>query len=88
MTASSALISFAELVLGVSVFIFIMLLPALLELKKPSDAGPRMIMDYVGSVQLPLQIAALEESEDKPNLDKAILKKVADLIAVLPNLEK
>jgi len=39
------------LILGIPILILIMLLPALLELKKPKDGGPRMIMENVSEVQ-------------------------------------
>ncbi|MCL6578719.1 MAG: hypothetical protein K6T73_04950 [Candidatus Bathyarchaeota archaeon] len=75
---------------GVITFIIIMLLPALFELKKPKDGGPRIIMDDVIIVQylpkrkiLPLQ--SIEE--EKLALDQTIVRKITDIIAVLPNLE-
>jgi hypothetical protein len=87
MIPGSTLTSFATLVFGVSVFIFIMLLSALLELKKPRDAGPRVIINDVAIPQLHVRIAMLEKSEDKVELGQTILRKIADIIAVLPNLE-
>jgi len=67
-----------------------MLLPALFELKRPKDAGPRIIMDDVIIMQylskrriLPLQ--SIEE--EKLGLDQAIIKKITDIIAFLQNLE-
>jgi len=78
------------LAFGASVFIFIMLLPALLELKKPKDAGPRMIMDDLVVAQyFPkkgiIQLQSIDE--EKFGLDKTIVKKIADVISFLPNLE-
>jgi len=78
------------LLFGVALFTFIMLLPAFLELKRPKDAGPRIIMNDViiakylrkGRV-FPLQ--SIEEERVRP--DQTIVKKIADVIAVLPNLE-
>jgi hypothetical protein len=78
------------LLFGVSVCIFIMLLPALLELKKPKDAGPRMIMDDVAINQHPqmrggIPLASIEEEKFRP--DQTLVKKIAEVIAFLPNLE-
>jgi hypothetical protein len=75
---------------GVSTIIFIMLLPALVELKRPKDAGPRMIMDDVPTfrrLQLKgiIQLPSIEE--ETLGLDQSISKKIADIIAVLPNLD-
>ena len=82
--------AFVLLLFGVALFTFVMLLPALLELKRPRDAGPRIIMndaiilEYLrkGKV-MPLQ--SIEE--ERFGLDQTIVKKIADVIAVLPNLE-
>lgn len=67
-----------------------MLLPAFFELKKPKDAGPRIIMDDVIIMQylpkkelLPLQ----NMEEEKFGLDQAIVKRITEVIAILPNLE-
>jgi hypothetical protein len=74
--------TFIMLLVGTVSFILIMFLPALFELKKPKDAGPRMISDYSFSANLP--IACLEEKE---GLDQALVTKIIDVISVLPNLE-
>jgi len=71
------------LIIGVSVFSFIMLLPALLELKKPKDAGPRRIADKLPGVQ-PILIVNLEEDY---KFDQRLAAKILNVIAVLPNLE-
>ncbi|MEM2117811.1 MAG: hypothetical protein QW386_02180 [Candidatus Bathyarchaeia archaeon] len=82
--------TFILLFSGVITFITIMLLPALLELKKPKDAGPRIITDDVIIMQylpkeklLPLQ--SIEE--EKLGLDQAIIKRITEVIAILQNLE-
>lgn len=78
------------LLLGVSIFIFAMLLPALIELKRPRDAGPRIIMEDViaaSCFQARAVITLLSIEEEKFGLDKTVVKKIADIIAFLPNLE-
>ena len=75
--------TFIVLSLGVSTFILIMLLPALLELKKPRDAGPRTIMNNI--IAIP-QLPTIMEDE-KPILDQALCQKLAEILVVLPNLE-
>jgi hypothetical protein len=80
----------AILLFGVSVCIFVMLLPALLELKKPKDAGPRRIMDDITINQHSqrrgmIPLASIEE--EKFRLDQTLVKKIAEVIAFLPNLE-
>ena len=78
------------LIFGVSTFIFIMLLPALFELKRPKDAGPRKIMDAIIAVQqfqLGQIISLMNVEEEKLGLDQVLVKKIAEIIAFLPNLE-
>jgi hypothetical protein len=75
--------TFIVLILGVSTFILIMLLPAFLELKKPKDAGPRTIMNNI--VAIP-QLPTIMEDE-KIVSDQTLRQKIAGIIAFLPNLE-
>lgn len=74
---------------GVLIFIFIMLLPALLELKKPKDAGPRMMLNDVPVLQQ-LQIVQkipITNMEEDLGFDQVAVKNIANVIAMLPNLE-
>ncbi len=76
------------LILGVSTFIFIMLLPVLLELKRPRDAGPRAIMDNINAMQSQMRKTLLIiDVEEGQAFDKGHIKKIMDIIAFLPNLE-
>jgi len=79
--------TFIMLIFGVSTFIFIMLLPALLELKRPKDAGPRMIMDHSVVVQPDIRSMLMVNVEEERGFDQILVEKIADVIAVLPNLE-
>ena len=73
---------------GVSTFILIMLLPALLELTKPRDSGPRIIMDDTITQQFQTKGIPLANIEvERFGLDKKIVVKIRDIIAILPNLE-
>ncbi|MDH7564696.1 MAG: hypothetical protein QHH24_07480 [Candidatus Bathyarchaeota archaeon] len=82
-----ALEEFQKLVvIAFGAFFFIMLLPALLELKKPGDAGPRRIEDCSVLLEEQLRIASLERTEDM-KFDQALVSKVSQIIAALPNLE-
>jgi hypothetical protein len=80
--------TFIMLILGVSTFIFIMLLPALLELKRPKDAGPRAIVDKIIVAQAQMRKTLLiVDLEEERGFDKRLIEKIADVIAFLPNLE-
>ena len=76
---------FVTLFCGVVIFILVMFLPALLELRKPRDAGPRKIEGNVVS-RYRVQLAAIERSEEF-EADLVVMKKVASILSVLPNLE-
>jgi hypothetical protein len=81
---------FVILIFGFSTLIFLMLLPALFELRRPKDAGPRKIMDGILAVQqfqLGRIISLVNVEEEKLGLDQVLVKKLADIIAFLPNLE-
>ena len=71
---------------GVVTFILVMFLPAFLELRKPKDAGPRRIEENVVSRKYQVQLASMERSEDM-EADLAVIKKVANILSALPNLE-
>jgi hypothetical protein len=75
------------LILGASTFIFIMLLPALLELQRPKDAGPRIIADDVHFAHFKTRSLLIANVEEEQRFDQILVKKIADVIAVLPNLE-
>ncbi|MGQ9531076.1 MAG: hypothetical protein ACUVQX_02325 [Candidatus Bathycorpusculaceae bacterium] len=76
------------LTIGVSTLIFIMLLPSILELKKPRDAGPRIIIDYAYDIQtLWKNVMPILDVEEEQGFDKMLVNKIIDIISVLPNLE-
>jgi hypothetical protein len=77
----------AYLLLGIPLLILIMLLPVLIELKKPKDRGPRMIIGAIPELQIhsfAFSIANIEEGE---KFDLSILRPLAKVIEVLPSLE-
>ncbi len=76
--------AFVMMIFGASTFILIMFLPALLELKKPKDAGPRRIMEEVVVYQHSERIDSMEVEFE---VDRNIVRKVSEIISVLPNLE-
>jgi hypothetical protein len=86
MLENLALTTFVALAFGVVIFILLMFLPALVELRKPRDAGPRKIMDDVIIGESQMKIASIEKSEEI-EIDQALFKKMANVLSVLPNLE-
>ena len=78
----------AILILGIPILILIMLLPALLELKKPKDGGPRMILDNISEVQIQImRMIPIASIEDEQKFESALIQTLAKIIEVLPSLE-
>lgn len=80
------------LFLSILTFIFIMLLPSIIELKKPRDPGPRMIKDYnyVTLHDLEAEFIFVKNEhypEEALKADRSIFGEVMAILAVLPNLE-
>jgi len=77
----------ALLLLGTPLLIFIMLLPALVELKKPKDRGPRLIMDSIPEMQILVVSLPIANIEEDQKFDLYLLRPLAKIIEVLPSLE-
>ncbi len=71
--------------------IFILFLPAIIELKKPRDRGPRLIMDKIPTPKLSFLygIVPLDkvEFEWERDFDLSLIHSVAAIIEVLPKFE-
>lgn len=75
---------------GVLTFLILMFLPAIIELKKPKDPGPRIIKDYVALYNLDALLNPVESAdcvEKEPKFEELILREVSAILAVLPSLE-
>jgi len=90
MIPTSALTSIITLFLAVLTFLIVMLMPALFELKKPKDAGPRIMLEdtlYSKILNASPNIPLLDVDDEKVELDQEIIKRMAKVLAVLPRLE-
>jgi len=76
---------FSALIMGIATFIFIMLLPALIEVKKPKDAGPRIIEN--SNIVPQINEKPLFNMDDEQHFDKKLTQKVAEILSLLHNLE-
>jgi len=76
------------IVLGTPALIIVVFLPALLELRRPRDRGPRIIMEdlYAGLVG-PLSVANMVNIEEEHRFDRSLLPRLLKVIEVLPSLE-
>ena len=75
------------LLCGVSAFILIMLFPAILELKKPKDDGPRTIMKEMLFQKFGLRVCLMDDMSEELELDTTASGKIFEIISALPNLE-
>jgi hypothetical protein len=82
----TSVMMFVTLASGVVVFILVMFLPALFELRNPKDSGPRKLLDESLDAVSQMKIASLERGEETL-ADPALVKKVASVLSVLPDLE-
>jgi hypothetical protein len=84
---TSAVIIF--IVLG-SVFIFLLFFPALIELKKPKDGGPRPIMDKILNTRIVMpKIISLNlvDIDKEESFDLPLSHRVEEIIKIFPNFE-
>ena len=76
------------LAFGTPALLLAFFLPALIELKKPKDCGPRIIPDDVSQVLFSaLTRHRLVNIEEEQKLAGAFLHRLAAVTAFLPNLE-
>lgn len=85
MIPNSNPISFITFSLGLASFILILLLPSILELKKPKDPGPKNIESLLSASSN--KESVLTNLEENQNFDGELIKKTANVLNLLPNLE-
>jgi hypothetical protein len=75
------------LVLGTPVLILILFLPAIVELKKPQDSGPRIITDQIPTIRPATEsVFHLTNIEEEQKIE-SLLFRLSKIIDFLPNLE-
>ena len=77
---------FITILFAVVISILVTFLPAFLELRKPKDPEPRRVEEDVVSSKYQVELASLERSEET-EADLAVIKKIANILSALPNLE-
>jgi hypothetical protein len=71
----------------VTMAILVLFLPALIELKRPLDAGPRLIRDDFAQILLSNLKPPITNIEDNWKLDGQLTATVLTLFGFIPNLE-
>jgi hypothetical protein len=67
--------------------IALLFLPAIIELKKPKDAGPRSFVDSLARFRLSTLKNALINIKNNLQLHIQLLSRLADNLYFIPNLE-
>jgi hypothetical protein len=79
---------FAIVVLGTPILLLIMFLPTVLELKKPRDAGPRLIMgNILGVATQVVQIPLLINIEEDHEYNATLIPAIGSILNFLPKLD-
>jgi hypothetical protein len=80
---------FVTIALGTPIFILVMFLPTLVELKKPKDAGPRLISSGFSPL-LPkssLPVNSLQDIERNQDRDAKLSALFQNTLGFIPNLD-
>ena len=76
------------IIIATPTLILITFLPALIELKKPKDGGPRRITSEFSTVNLHMVHALpIVNLEDEQKFDSSLVQTMAKVISFLPSLE-
>ena len=71
-----------------AVIIALLFLPALIELRKPQDAGPRLITNSFAPCRLRTLKTVLLDIEEELKFDRQLVSKIAIFLHFIPNLEE
>ncbi len=77
----------ATLIATTAIIIVLFFLPALIELKKPKDAGPRLINDNIPKIRIGTLKVPITDIEEEQKFTYQSIIKIADSLYTLPNLE-
>jgi hypothetical protein len=85
MIPSPNLLSMITVFFGILFFLILTFLPSIVELKKPKDPGPRIIVEYNHIYLSDLENRKSEDGELKANV--SILGEIMAILTFLPDLE-
>jgi len=77
----------ATLIATTAITIVLFFLPALIELKSPKDAGPRLINDNIPKIRISVLKFLIADIEEEQKFTYQSTTKTADSLYVLLNLE-
>ena len=77
----------ATLIATTAIIIILFFLPALIELKKPKDAGPRLINDNIPKIRISTLKLPITDIEEEQKFTYQSTIKIVGSLYSLPNLE-
>ena len=77
----------ATLIAITTITFLLMFLPAIIELKKPKDAGPRLINDNIAKIRISTLKIPITNIEEEQKFDSQSTINIASFIYLIPNLE-
>lgn len=77
----------ATLIAITTITFLLMFLPAIIELKKPKDAGPRLINDNIAKIRISTLKIPITNIEEEQKFDSKSTINIASFIYLIPNLE-
>ncbi len=77
----------ATLIATTAIIIVLFFLPALIELKKPQDAGPRLINDNIPKISISSLRVPITDIEEEQKFTYQSTIEIADSLYALQNLE-
>jgi len=77
----------ATLIATTAIIIVLFFLPALIELKKPKDAGPRLIDDNIPKIRISTLKVPITAIAEEQKFTYQSTTKTADSLYTLPNSE-
>jgi hypothetical protein len=64
-----------------------MYLPAIIELRKPKDSGPRLINDNIAKIKISALEIPIANIEEEQKFDDQLTIGIASFFFLIPNLE-
>ncbi len=77
----------ATLIITIAIIIILFFMPALIELKKPKDAGPRLINDNIPKIRIGTLKSPITDVEEEQKFTYQSTTKTVDTLYILPDLE-
>lgn len=79
--------SLVTLIAIITMTFLLMYLPAIIELRKPKDSGPRLINDNIAKIKISALEIPIANIEEEQKFDDQLTISIASFFFPIPNLE-